>query len=88
MYPGIWSSPAKRGMREGPADGHGEVEKQRKNDEQDSDSPQDSEADNSCAGLWFLLLGCCEIFCRRLVRIRSENIFISHERHQFSHGVD
>ena len=88
MYPGTWSSPAKRDMRKDVADGHGEVENQGKNDEQDSDSPQDPEADNSCPGLWFLLLGCREVFQRRLARIRSKVIFISHERHPFSHGVD
>ncbi len=68
-------------MREDVADGHGEVEDQGKNDEQDSDEPQEPEADDSCSGLWFLLLGCREVFRRRLVRIRSEVVFVSHERY-------
>jgi hypothetical protein len=75
-------------MREDVADGHGEVENQGKNDEQGHDSPQDPEADGSCPGLLFLLLGRREVFQRGLTRIRPEVIFIGHKRHLFAHGVE
>ncbi len=84
MYPGTWSLPVMRDVDEETADGHSEVDDQGENDEHDSDCPQNPEEDNSCPGLWFLVLGFLEVFQRRLVHGRPEVTFISHKRHLFS----